>query len=84
MNLGALIAKINQFYEIWIEPCSPDCALKQRFVRAVAAPGDDHAIQPLGNDEVLHMRQAIGQAGQIDHFRVSHTRPRSRFAHNLL
>ena len=50
-------------------------ALEKRFVRAVAAAANDHAIEPFGKDAVLDMCDAIGQTGQVDEFRVGHIRP---------
>jgi hypothetical protein len=63
MDPGALIADVGHFEEITVEPCLADCVLEQRLMGSRGAGSDDHPIQPMLVDDLLHLLLSILGAG---------------------
>jgi hypothetical protein len=60
---GALIADIGHFEEIAVEPCLANGVLEEGLMRPWGAGSDEHPVQSMLFDDLLHLLLSILGAG---------------------
>ena len=64
----ALLAQIDQFQQIRIQPRHAHHAVEQGFVRAIAARGNHDVVEIGVDDALLQTRDGFGEAGEVHDF----------------